>query len=129
MSKEIWTLVVRKFPSTNHAEYWKDYEKLLIYRSLFASASRILHSIFAMIAGSAVWQISGEYLTKENNELEDADLATKYHTVCKATHITLEVGRVIFIVICCKWQKLTKLTLYYEMLFILVDGLMPYEIH
>ncbi len=69
--KEIWALVGRQFPSAQHAEHWKDYEMLLIYRSLFSLASRILYATFSAIAGNTVWQISDEYLT---NELYNDDL-------------------------------------------------------
>ena len=127
--KEIYTLITRKFPSAYHAEYWIDYEKMLIYRSMISSAGRIFQMVFSMMAGSAIWQISEEYLKKEDNKLANADLALEYLAACKATVIALQVGRVILFIICFKWQKMTKLTLYYEMLFILMEGLMPYEIH
>ncbi len=127
--REIYTLITRKFPSTSHAGYWTDYEKLLIYRSQFSTASRILFMVFSTISGSAVWQISNEYLQKNNDRLPNADLALEYHAACKDIVISLEVGRIFLFAICCKWQKMTKLSLYYEMFFILMDGLLPYEIH
>ena len=52
---EIYILMARKFPSTYHAGYWIDYEKLLIVRSLLSLASRVLQMIFGTMSGSAVW--------------------------------------------------------------------------
>ena len=51
---------------------WRDFEKILMYRSILSQFSRITHSIAYTLMGQIVWQQSEAYVATgepENNAL------------------------------------------------------------
>ena len=59
------SLILRQFESDDHAKYWKDYEWLLIIRSMIAIASRIFLSIMTQMSGSSITKISDEFIEEK----------------------------------------------------------------
>ena len=40
--KTLWDLTLKRFPSKIHEIVWRDYEKILMYRSMMSQFSRIV---------------------------------------------------------------------------------------
>ena len=65
-------LTLMRFPSKSHKVVWKDYETILMYRSIMSQLSRILMQMAYMFMGQIYWMQSEKYVATgepKNHEL------------------------------------------------------------
>ena len=97
VTKALWDLTLRRFPSKNHEIVWRDFEKILMYRSMMSQFSRIIHAVVYSSMGIIIWKQSEEYVA--TGQPENYELALKVFPYAKIAYILSIIGRVILIIL------------------------------
>ena len=112
--KEFSNLFFRRFPSIYHAQCWVDYEKVLAARTILSISSKLIWDTISIIIGNTMWESSEKYLEKGGPP--NAELASEILPHAKTAYLVYLCARVITVIAYLKWPRLTKLSLYFELL-------------
>ena len=105
---------------------WREFEKILMYRSMMSQFSRIIHSIAYTLMGQLVWQQSEAYIA--TGEPENNALALKVQKPAQVAYNLFIVGRFILFLLQLKWHNLSKFNFYYELIVVVFEQLFPIDI-
>ena len=111
---EFTNLIFRRFPSINHAQCWVDYEKVLAARTILAITSKLIWDMISIISGQTMWSAAQEYLDKGGPP--NAELAAEILPKAKDAYLIYLCARLICVIAYLKWPRLTKLSLYFELI-------------
>ena len=126
LRKEVWMLLRRKFQSEYHARRWVDYENVLVVRTMFYMASRLLLIAFSIMSGKEQWNLAEEYIEKGGPA--NLDLAQKILPYFRIMSIVQRVASVLYFAACLKWPRLFKWLIYFEMIDEVINVGLPVEI-
>ena len=107
-------LTLRRYPSKHHKQVWRDYEKVLMYRSMCSQFSRVIFTIVFTFLGEVHWQQSAKYVA--TGEPENNELALKVQSFAQLAYVLHGVGRIILFLLQLKWPHISKVNYYYELI-------------
>ena len=112
-------LTLRKFPSKLHKRAWRDFDKILMYRTIMCSLSRVVYTTVQACLGTMKWQESQEYVAM--GEPANHELALKMQPYIQAAYVTIVCARVILFLLQLKWHHISKVNFYFELSIFLLD--------
>ena len=117
-------LLRKKLPSAEHENYYRDYDKILCYRSNISQFIRIIFNMFAFATGS-VASDKTEELIVDGSPLINTSLCEVVFQYAKWASIVLVFGRVVLILISLKKLSVCKVYFYYNMLELVILVCLP----
>ena len=111
--RKVKELMRHDLPSESHKTAWKNYERILMYRTNFSLFSRVLFDIMAYMAGGSRVQKSKEYI--EEGKMHNVAYVDATFAYFEAAFVTLMFGRVILLLISTKYLNVTKCVAYYQL--------------
>ena len=111
---EVPILFFRRFKSVYHERRWVDFEKILDVRVIFSMVSRILLQLTWIVGGNGWWSLTEQYLEKGGPK--NAQLAKEIFPYARTACIIFYIGRIVLVLLCLKWPRVCKYSLYYECL-------------
>ena len=97
-------------------------------RSQVATFSKILISSILWLVGCETWNLSEEYLDKEEGPV-NAELARQVLPDARTATQVLFIGRIILFFLSFRWPRLIKLSIYYELFIEWIFACMPVNIN
>ncbi len=110
--RELPILFFRRFKTSYHKCRWADYENILMTRTMMNTLSRLILSLSFLVGGTESWHLTEQYFEKGGPP--NIELAKKVFPYAKLANQIYIAGRIVLFLLCLKWPRLIKLTLYYE---------------
>ena len=103
----------RELPTESHKHAWKNFERILMYRTNFAFFSRFVLELVAHIAGFSRPQKSKKYI--EDGKPHNKDFVDATFAYFEVAYTVLMFGRIILLLISTKYLNVTKCVPYYQL--------------
>ena len=110
--KEFPVLMYRKFRTAYHKRRWDDYENILMVRTMMSMLSRMLLSLSFLVSGTESWHLTEQFFEKGGPP--NVDLAKEVFPYAKLANQIYLVSRFVFFILCIKWPRLIKMSIYFE---------------
>lgn len=113
----------RNLPSDEHKKAWSEFERILMYRANVAFLSKVLFFLIWSGFGNANFQQSEEYIDEDGSH--NQNLISDTFVYLKWAMIVMTFGRLILIFISLKNLNVCKLYIYYQVVYLLLESLLP----
>ncbi len=110
--QEVPILIFRRFKTAYHECRWVDYENILMVRTVLSVLSRMLLTLSFLVSGTESWDLTEQYFEKGGPP--NVDLAKQVFPYAKFVNQFYLVSRGVFFILCLKWPRLIKMSIYFE---------------
>lgn len=115
-NEQLQVLMKRTMLSDEHRSLWLNFETILIYRSNIAFMIYTLQAVLYTFFKLSSWQQSQNYIDSGELDTESEAVAEKIYPFIKWAQISLEIGRVVLVLVSLKKPQVVKYYLYYQLI-------------